>query len=94
MCLFGGGGGGSQQPQVIYRDAPSAPLAPIPAPMPTLINSGVQPANDVSTSDVSTSDVDATAKNVSGTSVFKINRDPVVDSNDYQDQGLDSGLYY
>ena len=86
MCLFGGGGGGSQQPQVIYKDAP---LAPIPAPMPTLMNSGVAPANDVSTSDV-----DATAKNMSGTSLFKINRDPAVDSNDYQDQGLDSGLYY
>jgi hypothetical protein len=86
MCLFGGGGGGSQQPQVIYKDAP---LAPIPAPMPTLMNSGVAPAN-VDTSNVT----DGTAKNVSGTSLFKINRDPGVDSSEYEDQGLDSGLYY
>jgi hypothetical protein len=37
--------------------------------------------------------VDPTSKSNMGTSIFKINRDPVA-TNDYQDQGLDSGLYY
>ena len=89
MCMFGGGGGG--QPQIVYKDVyKDAPLAPLPAPAPTMMNSGVSPANDnISTSDV----VEDPSKSSMGTSIFKINRDPVV-TNDYQDQGLDSGLYY
>jgi hypothetical protein len=71
----------------VYKDAP---LAPLPAPAPTMMNSGVSPASDnMSSSDI----VEDTSKNNMGTSIFKINRDPVA-SNDYQDQGLDSGLYY
>ena len=55
-----------------------------------MMNSGVSPANDnISTSDV----VEDPSKSSMGTSIFKINRDPVA-SNDYEDQGLDSGLYY
>jgi len=86
MCLFGGGGGGGQ-PQVIYKDAP---IEPLPAPMPTAMASGIgTPTSNMTYADGPT-DVSKTS---AGTSVFKINRDPVA-SNDYQDQGLDSGLYY
>jgi hypothetical protein len=86
MCLFGGGGGQSQ-PQIVYKDAP---LAPLPAPAPTMMNSGVTPANDpVMTSD----DPSYTPPNTAGTSIFKIKRDPTT-TDDYSDQGLDSGIYY
>lgn len=88
MCMFGGGGGGGQ-PQVIYKDVyKDAPVAPLPAPMPTPMATGVAQA-EPAYADAT----DAPTKNSIGTSIFKINRDPVA-SNDYQDQGLDSGLYY
>ena len=88
MCLFGGGGGGGQ-PQIVYKDAP---LAPLPAPAPTMMNSGVTPANDpVMASDAD--DPSYIAPNNTGTSIFKINRDPTT-TNEYNDQGLDSGIYY
>jgi len=88
MCLFGGGGGGGQ-PQIVYKDV-YKDATPIQAPAPTMMNSGVLPASDnISSSDL----VEDTSKNTTGTSIFKINRDPVA-TNDYQDQGLDSGLYY
>lgn len=87
MCLFGGGGGGGQ-PQVIYKDVyKDAPVAPLPAPMPTPMATGVE------SSQQAYADGTDPANKSMGTSIFKINRDPVV-SNDYQDQGLDSGLYY
>lgn len=83
MCLFGGGGGGGQ-PQIVYKDAP---VAPLPAPLPTPMASGVaEPASGNGTTE--------STKNTLGTSIFKINRDPSVDSSEYEDQGLDSGLYY
>lgn len=87
MCLFGGGGGGGQQqpPQIIYKDAP---LAPLPAPTPTGMSSGVVPA-----SEAPYGSAEEGANKLSGTSIFKINRDPMT-TNDYVDQGLDSGLYY
>jgi len=90
MCLFGGGGGGGQ-PQIIYKDVyKDAPVAPLPAPMPTPMATGVAEAQPA----YADGGVDPTSKSNMGTSIFKINRDPVVASNDYQDQGLDSGLYY
>ena len=87
--MGGGGGGGFQQPQVIYRDNPnnpaSAPVAPLPAPLPpTPMNDGVAPISEDQPEKVS---------NTMGTSMFKINRDPMV-NNDYEDQGLDSGISY
>jgi hypothetical protein len=91
MCLFGGGGGGGGQPQVIYKDVyKDAPLAPLPAPMPTPMATGVESASN---QQVYADGTEPTNKSM-GTSIFKINRDPAVSSNDYQDQGLDSGLYY
>ena len=88
MCLFGGGGGGGQ-PQVIYKDVyKDAPVAPLPAPLPTPMATGVESAQQAYADGT-----DPTNKSL-GTSIFKINRDPAVASNDYQDQGLDSGLYY
>ena len=87
MCMFGGGGGGQQQqpPQIIYKDAP---VAPLPAPLPTSMNTGVATATEVPYGTA-----EEEAKKLSGTSIFKINRDPMT-TNDYADQGLDSGLYY
>ena len=84
MC-FSGGGGGSQPPQIIYKDAP---LAPLPAPTPTMMNSGVTPA-----SEAPYGSPESDPNKPTGTSIFKINRDPMT-TNDYNDQGLDSGLYY
>jgi hypothetical protein len=85
--MFGSGGGGGGQPQIVYKDAP---IEPLPAPTPTPMNSGVQPAFiEGAYSDGAQSPA---TKNL-GTSMFKINRDPTA-TNDYQDQGLDSGLYY
>ena len=89
MCMFGGGGGGGQ-PQVIYKDVyKDAPVAPLPAPMPTPMATGVAQAEPA----YGTAEDANSTKTASGTSMFKINRDPVT-TNDYQDQGLDSGLYY
>jgi hypothetical protein len=48
--------------------------------------SGVAPANEVTMADVE-------AGRQMGTSIFKINRDPMM-TNDYQDQGIDSGISY
>jgi hypothetical protein len=85
MCFFGGGGGGGQ-PQVIYRDAPSVsptPVSTLPAPMNTL---PVGPADSAGV-------VTDSTKNSLGTSIFKINKDPII-SNDYVDQGIDNGIQY
>ena len=79
MCMFGGGGGA---PQVVYRDNP-APVAVPPATLPPPMNNDpVGPAS-----------LDTT-KNNTGTSVFKINKNPFVVSNDYVDQGIDNGVQY
>lgn len=87
MCFFGGGGGGA--PQIVYRDVPKqdnviAPPLPAPPP-PTRMSEGVAPADQFMEAD--------STKNNRGTSIFRINRDEPM-TNDYQDQGLDSGISY
>lgn len=88
MCFFGGGGGGGNQPpQIVYKDAP---IAPLPAPMPpATMSSGVIPASALGEGEEG-----ADQENMPmGTSIFKINRDPV-DTSEYDDQNLDSGIAY
>lgn len=84
MCFMGGGGGA---PQIVYRDNPNNVSAPTPPAPPTPMNNGVAPAN----ADERT--MDAPAIKGLGTSIFKINKDSQL-ANDYQDQGLDSGISY
>lgn len=84
MCFMGGGGGA---PQVVYRDNPNSVTAPTAPTPPTPMNDGVEPATSM-----------ADIENQSGTrglgtSVFKINKDAQM-ANDYEDQGIDSGISY
>lgn len=85
MCFMGGGGGGA--PQVVYRDNPASAITPPPTP-PTPMASGVGPADGMTMADIENENQ---AK--LGTSIFKINRDPMA-TNDYLDQGIDSGISY
>ena len=80
MCFFGGGGGGA--PQVVYRDNPNPVVSP-PATLPPPMN----------TNPVASAEGDSTKSNL-GTSVFKINKNPYVPTNDYYDQGIDNGVQY
>jgi hypothetical protein len=57
--------------------------------MPTPMATGVESASN---QQAYADGTEPTNKSM-GTSIFKINPNPV-SSNDYQDQGLDSGLYY
>lgn len=83
MCFMGGGG---SAPQVQYRDNPSPQVVSSPPPPPAPMAGGVGPAGEQTMADVERSQG-------MGTSIFKINRDPMM-SNDYQDQGIDSGISY